>query len=64
MVDLDGTLIASDSLVESLLALLKRQPWCIFLLPAWALKGKVALKAEIARRVHLRVETLPYRADL
>jgi 4-hydroxybenzoate polyprenyltransferase/phosphoserine phosphatase len=64
VVDLDGTLIASDSLVESLLALLKRQPWCIFLLPAWALKGKVALKAEIARRVHLRVETLPYRADL
>jgi len=64
VVDFDGTLIASDSLVESLVALLKRQPWCVLLLPVWALKGKVALKAEIAKRVHLRVETLPYRADL
>ncbi|MCU1000476.1 UbiA family prenyltransferase [Stenotrophomonas maltophilia] len=60
--DLDGTLLRSDLLYESVLALLASSPLCIFLLPFWLLRGKAALKREIASRVTLPVEWLPYDA--
>jgi hypothetical protein len=59
-VDLDGTLIRTDLLWESLLALLKQSPLLMVLLPFWLLKGKASLKHEIARRVTLDASTLPY----
>jgi len=64
VVDLDGTLIASDTLFESTLALIRKEPLCILLLPVWLLRGKAILKAEIARRVNFRADALPYRRDL
>lgn len=63
-VDLDGTLIKTDLLWESLLALLKQSPLSLFQLPFWLLKGRAHLKHEIARRVTLDVTTLPYQQDL
>ncbi|MBA3752796.1 MAG: UbiA family prenyltransferase, partial [Nitrospira sp.] len=63
-VDLDGTLIKTDLLWESLLALLKQSPLSIFQLPFWLLKGKAHFKHEIARRVTLDVTTLPYHQEL
>jgi 4-hydroxybenzoate polyprenyltransferase len=63
-VDLDGTLIRSDLLYESALALVKLNPLYLFLLPWWLLKGKAHLKHEIARRVSLDASSLPYRASL
>lgn len=63
-VDLDGTLIKTDILFESALALLKTNPLYIFLLPLWLLKGKAHLKEQIARRVTLDVACLPYHEDL
>jgi 4-hydroxybenzoate polyprenyltransferase len=62
-VDLDGTLIATDLLWEGVVALLKRNPLYIFLLPFWALRGAYALKFEIASRVELDPDALPYRTD-
>lgn len=59
-VDLDGTLLRSDLLHESLLALLARNPFYLFLLPFWLLKGKAAFKREIATRVEVTANTLPY----
>lgn len=59
-VDLDGTLIRSDLLVESFFVLLKRHPLCLFLLPYWLWCGKAVLKREIARRVKLETDLLPY----
>ena len=59
-VDLDGTLLRSDLLLESALALLARQPWMVFALPWWLLRGKAHLKREIARRVQLDPTHLPY----
>ncbi|MBX9400124.1 UbiA family prenyltransferase [Lysobacter sp. BMK333-48F3] len=59
-VDLDGTLLKSDLLYESLLALLSKQPLLLFLLPLWLLRGKAALKHEIASRVEVDATTLPY----
>ncbi len=63
-VDLDGTLLKSDLLVESLLLMLKRQPWTLFLLPWWLLRGKAHLKHEIARRVEVDVSLLPYHPQV
>ena len=62
-VDLDGTLTRSDTLWESLLALLGRHPWAAFLIPLWLLRGKAAFKQEIARRADLNARTLPLRDD-
>ncbi len=63
VVDLDGTILKTDLLWESLLVLLKKEPLCVFLLPIWLLKGKAYLKKQIARRVELDVSILPYRSD-
>jgi 4-hydroxybenzoate polyprenyltransferase len=62
-VDLDGTLIKSDVLFESLLLLLKKNPFFLFLLPLWLLRGKAALKAQIAARVSLDPAALPYNRE-
>lgn len=59
-VDLDGTLLNSDLLYESLLALLAKNPLYVFMLPLWLLRGKAALKHEIAIRAELDVSLLPY----
>ena len=63
-VDLDGTLIRTDLLVESLLILIKQKPWLVFVIPVWLLRGKSVLKEEIASRVDLNVQTLPYQSGL
>ena len=59
-VDLDGTLIRSDLLLESLLLLLKRNPLYLFRALGWLFQGKAAFKSQIARRVELDPATLPY----
>ena len=60
-VDLDGTLIATDLLHESLLLLLRGSPISILRMPFWLLNGKAVLKREIALRVTLDAAALPYR---
>ncbi|HWM65622.1 MAG TPA: UbiA family prenyltransferase [Steroidobacteraceae bacterium] len=62
-VDLDGTLILSDTLLESTLLLLKRNPLNVFLLALWLLRGRAVLKAEIASRVVLNPAALPYNRE-
>jgi 4-hydroxybenzoate polyprenyltransferase/phosphoserine phosphatase len=59
-VDLDGTLIHTDLTFESLLSVLKRAPWVLFLLPLWLLKGKSHLKDRLARQTQLDTSVLPY----
>lgn len=63
-VDLDGTLILSDLTVESILALVRRNPLYLLLLPVWLLRGKAYFKRRIAERVALDVARLPYDARL
>lgn len=64
VVDLDGTLIRSDLLIESLMLLLKSNPLYSILVIVWLLQGKAKLKSEIARRVDIPVEWLPYNQEL
>jgi len=59
-VDLDGTLLRSDLLLESTLALLAERPWLLFAFPSWLWRGKAHLKWQIARRVELDIATLPW----
>jgi 4-hydroxybenzoate polyprenyltransferase len=59
-VDLDGTLIPTDVLSESLVVFLKRAPWRICSVMAWLWRGKAYLKQQIAARVQLDIESLPY----
>jgi len=63
-VDLDGTLIATDSLHESLLQLVRASPASLLALPVWLLRGKAALKKEVAQRTAIDVQTLPYRPEV
>lgn len=64
VVDLDGTLVKTDLLAESILALVRQHPECVFALPRWLFQGKAYLKQEVARRVSLDVDRLPYRERL
>ena len=63
-VDLDGTLIATDLLWETLLLLLKRNPAYVFLLPWWLAAGRPHLKRQIALRVEIDAARLPYHPEL
>jgi 4-hydroxybenzoate polyprenyltransferase len=59
-VDLDGTLIRSDMLIESALNLLRRNPLYALRFVGWLLRGKAHLKREIAARSDVDVALLPY----
>lgn len=60
IVDLDGTLIRSDLLVESGISYLKDSPAKAFRIPKLLLGGKAILKRELARGFKLDAVTLPY----
>jgi 4-hydroxybenzoate polyprenyltransferase len=63
-VDLDGTLIKTDTLFESLLCLTRRRPSDLLRVPFWLVRGKAALKRELAMRAIPDVRCLPYREEL
>ena len=63
-VDLDGTLVKSDTLVDSALALARHRPADLIKLPGWLLQGKAALKRHLTAVVTLDVVHLPYNREL
>jgi len=63
-VDLDGTLVKSDTLVDSLLVLARARPALLRKLPASLLHGKAAFKATITQSISLDVVHLPYNQEL
>ena len=64
VVDLDGTLIFSDSLFEGCVQLWRRQPLYFALFPAWVMRGRVAAKRHVADHVELDATLLPYNESL
>lgn len=58
--DLDGTLVQGDTLFESLIVLLRTEPWRIFGLLFWVFRGKARFKQELGRLVTLQPMSLPY----
>ena len=63
-VDLDGTLIRTDMLWESLVRLLKKNPLAIFAVLRWLMRGRAHLKQQLARRVTVDATILPYHEPL
>ena len=63
-VDLDGSLIKTDLLWESLLLLIKSNPLNIFLAIIWLMKGKAGFKRQIANRVDINAAILPYNEQV
>ncbi|MGZ5085303.1 MAG: UbiA family prenyltransferase [Usitatibacter sp.] len=59
-VDLDGTLVKTDMLMESLASAAKRAPHALLALPFWLLRGRPPLQRERARRALIDAATLPY----
>lgn len=61
VVDLDGTLIRSDVLIESGFAFLKSSPFRFYEPVLWLLQGgKPALKSRLAESTNIDVTVLPY----
>jgi 4-hydroxybenzoate polyprenyltransferase/phosphoserine phosphatase len=63
-VDLDGTLVKSDTLYDSALAVARHRPAALLSLPGWLLQGKAALKRHLANTIQLDVTHLPYNREL
>jgi 4-hydroxybenzoate polyprenyltransferase len=64
VVDLDGTLLRTDSLIESILPLVRMKPWSLLKLPFWWLRGRAYLKHRVAAAVTPDIRSLPYRTEL
>ncbi len=63
-VDLDGTLVKSDTLVDSLLVMVRTHTADLLRVPGWIGKGKACLKDQVTKRVALDVAHLPYNKPL
>lgn len=64
VVDLDNSLVATDTLLESLLLYLKSNPLGFFFLFSWLLRGKAFFKHQLARQVSPKAVFLPYRKEV
>lgn len=57
-------LAATSILLESVVALVRRQPLYLFALPFWMLAGPSAFRDQVTRRVTLDVSVLPLRTEV
>ncbi len=64
VVDLDGTLVRTDLLLESLFVLAKRNPLRLLQVPLWLARGKAFLKRRLAELAMPDIAVLPYREPL
>lgn len=64
VLDLDHTLLKTDTLHEQALVFLKQSPLNIFKLVAWLTKGRAALKQKLGRAVDLDAQYLPLNSDI
>ncbi len=63
-VDLDGTLVTTDTLLELLIAAIRQRVWIVLECVFWLFRGKAGFKAELAGRATLETELLPYNRPL
>ncbi len=62
-VDLDGTLVATDTLHEALIIAVKRNPPLLFRLPFWLARGKAGFKRRLTAEAAIDCSLLPYRSE-
>lgn len=63
-VDLDGTLIRTDTMWESMRWLVKRNPFRFFSFFIWWAGGRAHLKKQLAAHAQLDIPALPYHHEL
>ncbi len=63
-VDLDGTLVKSDTLLDSVIVLARQSPGSLLRFPMWIAQGKAVFKRNISSAVALDVVHLPYNQPL
>ncbi|XAM01266.1 UbiA family prenyltransferase [Phycisphaeraceae bacterium D3-23] len=63
-IDLDGTLVKTDTLWESLMVLVGQQPLTLLQVPGWLMRGKSGFKRKVAEHVALDPAALPYRQEV
>src|SRR3954467_264118 len=63
-VDLDGTLVCTDTLWEGLVLLLRTRPWVLLLAVLWVFRGRAYFKRRVSEYVEIDVASLPYREPL
>ncbi len=64
VLDLDGTLIRTDTLHKMLVQLLVTKPWLLFRVPFWFIKGRAFTKARLTDHIDLSPHHLPYNVEL
>jgi 4-hydroxybenzoate polyprenyltransferase len=63
-VDLDGTLVKSDTLLDTLVVLARQSPRSLLQFPRWLSEGKAAFKRRVSSVATLDVAHLPYNQPL
>ena len=58
VVDVDGTLIGGDLLIEGIARLIATSPLSLLCLPVWLARGRAVLKRKVAERADLPASTL------
>lgn len=64
VVDLEGTLLATNVTVESFFIFAKKNPLQLFRIPLWLTRGLAYLKQRLAEQAMPDVHTLPYRREV
>jgi phosphoserine phosphatase len=64
VLDLDGTLIAGDLLYKSFFSILRRNPFVVFQCATWLLRGRAALKRQLALRSRIDWDRLQLHQDV
>jgi phosphoserine phosphatase len=64
VLDLDGTLIAGDLLYKSFFSILRRNPLIVFACARWLLRGRAALKRQLALRNRIDWDRLQLHQDV
>ena len=55
VLDLDGTVVRGNLLVETAIAFLKQNPLKFFMIFIWLLRGRAELKQQLAQRANVDV---------
>jgi 4-hydroxybenzoate polyprenyltransferase len=63
-VDLDGTLMLSDTTFECLLRAIKRMPWVVIFIPFWLRHGIAYCKMRLANLASIDISLLPWNMEV
>jgi 4-hydroxybenzoate polyprenyltransferase len=63
-VDLDGTLVKSDTLLDTVIVLARQSPGSLLKFPKWIAEGKAAFKRNVSLLAAIDVVHLPYNQPL